>query len=283
MYTNYKLDSFSSVAANETANVALPVGPTYESIHLQLGGTSFDKSHVDRVTLNLNGDDIVDVTGADLSAMFRYEHTEDAAFLSIPLSDFEAKADAGQALTGLVTMPGDTLVLNVQIGAATAPTLKGWAYTSAARPMREVIPRLKKISWTPGATGEQDFTTFPRGPRVKRLFIGGGTAVIDDLKIFRDDIKIYDRPSTVNSFELQKVFKKNAISGYHVVDPVADGFMLKNMMITQSQSFVVKANVTTAGSLPILAWTLEADKTASLVQAQDASGGQKRTRRGRRG
>ena len=254
------LDSFSSVGASQTANITIPVGPTYDEIHVEYSGVTL--AQMTGVRVGLNADDIVDVTATELVMMEGHKaNAASAGNFTIPFREIMARTFFGANLTGLVTLSTDTITLEIDIAAgAAAPVLNAWAVTSPARRSRAVYPRLKRYSTTPGATGDFEFHTLPRGNRIKRIFIGGGVGVIDSLEIERtvngNSSKIWKASKLRNDYQLGR-HGLVPQTGYYSFDSTYEGFISEKMLVTASQSFVLRMNVTTAGTLPILVESLE--------------------------
>lgn len=133
-----KLNPFQNVGANQTA--VLPVisqGMTFARIILELGGTALTKSMLSGIRLWLGGKKIWDVTGSHLDDINEYfKLTSNANYLTLWFANPRAKNLADYMVGAIDTsIPYDNFSMEVDIGAATAPTLK--AYSEEFAPIRE--------------------------------------------------------------------------------------------------------------------------------------------------
>lgn len=261
------LQSFASVGQNQTAVVGLEVGPTYDEVHLEYNydatvGDEFDSSHITGVRLILNGTAIVDVKGSDLELIEKYEGQPGSnGYLTLSLREIVAKSFDGYNLTGLVTLPGDALSLEVDIANAKAtsgdPTLKGFAVTSPARTVRRVVPTLKRFSFANSATGDFEITTLPKGPHIKRMHFL--SANMSALKVFRNNFKHYDLTKTREEYLAGRYDRVPQTNTFHF-DPIVDGWALAKMFGTAgATSLVFNCTMTGTGSVPVLVEALEGD------------------------
>ncbi len=248
-----ELSSFNGGGFSSRFTLNMDVGVTYKEIYLR---TNLDNDQLPRITLSLNGDAIVDVTGDQLRMLEAYKHaakgyTAANGFFKIPLADFTNKSQEGQDLSGLVTLPGDNLVLEVRTAAATAgqvsgslvPTMRADAVMGIAQGKRVLMPRLYSELIPVGATGKNKYRNFPRGPRIRRLHLNGP---VTDLEIMRDD---------VTRFESDKVLQDDLLeregltpqSGYYHFDPLMYHFGVSDMMQTAAaKNFEINPTVSSA-------------------------------------
>lgn len=134
MLRRHKLRPFENVGANQTAILAsIAMGEVFHGIVLKLGGTSFTKAMIDQIKIRLGGKVIADITGSHLDAICSFlGFTANAAYLMIPFSEFNARTIFGENI-GAIDTRGNVyngFSMEVKIGAATAPTLEAWAYTT---------------------------------------------------------------------------------------------------------------------------------------------------------
>lgn len=131
-----KLPPFQNVAANQTAVLpAIPQGWTYEKIWFKLGGT-FTKAMLLNIRLWLGGKKIWEVTGAHLDDINEYFGlTSTAAYLSMHFANPRALSLADRMIGAIDTSVGySNFSMEVDIGAATSPTLDAYAKISAPIP-----------------------------------------------------------------------------------------------------------------------------------------------------
>lgn len=122
---------FQNVGANLTA--IMPVvhsGQTVMGIILKMGGTTFDKSHIDNIRISFDGKDFVNnITGAQMRTICDYENYGGAAaFLYVPFGDLRAMTQRGQMMGAVDTSVSGVkpMSMAIDIGGATAPTLEAW-------------------------------------------------------------------------------------------------------------------------------------------------------------
>lgn len=272
------LDSFSSVGAGLTAVVAIPVGPTYEDIVIETDAAIADLTEV---RLILNAEPIVAVSGQVLVDFETHSRGAPGTnMFPINLRDLAMESFSGEENTALPTGPGDQLTLEVDVAGGSVLTfVRGFATTSEARAERRVLPRLQRFSWVPGATGRQQLSTLPRGPVYRRIMIGGSTGIHDEIKITRDQ-RILFEVTTARNDELNRRAGKTALAaGLEVYDFVRDGYN-ERALDSRSQSFVLEANVTTSGNMPVYTQTVEPDGT--VWPSRQQGNGQSRSSNGRR-
>ncbi|CAA0081303.1 Uncharacterised protein [Zhongshania aliphaticivorans] len=260
-----ELSSFNGGGFSSRFTLNMDVGPTYKEIHLR---TNLNNDQLPRVTLTLNGDAIYDVTGEDLRMVEDYKHaaegyTQPTSFFVIPLADFTNKSQEGQDLSGLVTVAGDNLVLEVRTAAATAgqisgslvPTMQADAVMGVAQPARVLLPRMYKELIPVGATGKNKYRNFPRGPRIRRLHLNGP---VTDLEIIRDDIIRFERDKVLQDYLLARQ-QLSPQSGWYHFDPLMYHFAISDMLQTAAgKNFEINPTVSSAGDFDVLFETVEA-------------------------
>lgn len=259
-----QLSSFNGGGFSSRFTLNMDVGPTYKEIHLR---TNLDNDQLTRITLTLNGDAIVDVTGEELRMLEGYKYsakgfTASDGFFVIPLADFTNKSQEGQDLSGLVTLPGDNLVLEIRTAAATAsqisgslvPTMQADAVMGVAQPKRLLLPRLYSELIPVGSTGKNKYRNFPRGPRIRRLHLNGP---VTDLEILRDDVIRFERDKELQD-ELLAREELSPQSGWYHFDPLMYHFGISDMMQTAAaKNFEINPTVSSAGDFSVLFETLE--------------------------
>ncbi|MAX55391.1 MAG: hypothetical protein CL537_07755 [Alcanivoracaceae bacterium] len=259
-----ELSSFNGGGFSSRFTLNLDVGSTYKEIFLR---TNLDNDQLPRITLTLNGDAIVDVTGEQLRMLEAYKHaakgyTAPNGFFKIPLADLTNKSQEGQDLSGLVTLPGDNLVLEVRTAAATAgqvsgslvPTMQADAVMGIAQPKRVLVPRLYSELIPVGATGKNKYRNYPRGPRIRRLHLNGP---VTDLEILRDDVVRFESDKALQD-DLLKREGLTPQSGYYHFDPLMYHFGISDLLQTAAaKNFEINPTVSSAGDFEVLFETLE--------------------------
>lgn len=258
-----EIKSFDGVGWGSKPQVKLAGGPTYHEIVLT---TNLTAAQINRVSLELNGDPIIQLSGADMLMLEQYKKhwTEPGKFI-IPIADITGKSFEGQGLSALATFPADNIILKVDVAeepAAGSPAvqLRADAWVSAHRGVREAIPRISTITFNAGATGRNILDTLPNnGHLLRRMHMRGD---IDALRIRRDKVVVYEQSAGSNAFMLKRR-ERAPQAGYHHFDPVQSGFVLVEMFNTLArESLEFEMEVNSAGHIAILLETLEPQQQA---------------------
>lgn len=157
----HKLPPFHNVGASQTAIMPfVHAGMTVVGILFKLGGT-FTHTHFSNLRMRYDGKQFVDITGLHLDSICDYEtYGASASFLYLPFGDLQAKTQRGQLLGAIDTsIPGvKPLEMEVDIGAATTPTLEAWAILAPPKapgdPNKLTLRAYLKATHAPSAAGE---------------------------------------------------------------------------------------------------------------------------------
>lgn len=257
-----QLHAPDGLAWNQKASMKLEGGPTYDEIILDFEGTITDAAKIKRVAINLNGDEIIRLTGEELKMLEAYRdlYGETDKFV-LSLEDIANKSEEGQRITSLVTLPGDNITLTVEIGnfttAVTDPlSMKGYARVSAAQVARMFIPRVYSVIINAAASGENDYSNLTRGPRVRAIHFK--SANMTGLRIKRDRIEVHEPiPVDVNNMLLKR-HGRVPQAGYYHFDPIASKFGLRDLFATEVQeSLVFKLNMSAGETVTALIQSVE--------------------------
>lgn len=249
-----KLNSFTGVGYGEKATLTIPTGPVYEEIFLE---TNLSPAQIKRVSITLNGDEIIVLDGALMKALEAYKGMPAIdGFYHIPLADITAKTKNGMRYTALVTEAGDNIILEVEIGAAgdnaSNVTLKGHATVSPKQGVRIIVPQIKKQTMQATST-ENEFLDLVSGPLiwVRRMHFLSGD--VNALEIHRDYIKVYD---TIRAVEVMRAKRNKRYwqAGMYHFDPIMRGYFIDELFQTAHENelkFTVKTDKS-VGSIPIV-------------------------------
>jgi len=127
-----ELNAFPAVAANATSTLTTSelVDKTLHALVFELGGTTFNKTHISNIRVRVDGKDIIDgITGAQLLDLNEYDGITDVTdYLILPFGDPTANTFRGKHLGDIdFSIYRHPIEIEVAIGAATAPTLKVYA------------------------------------------------------------------------------------------------------------------------------------------------------------
>lgn len=254
-----KLLSFANVAPNSVASVSLPLGPTYERFTLVLGGTSFTKAMVLNIKLRLNGKVVVDIDGPTLDKLNSYTGlAADPALLTLDFTEIYARDQVGQSYGAIATSYGvQTATLEVQIGAATAPTLDCFVATSAPRqPLLDqagqpilIIEKLLPYTATFNAGGKFNLPVpfGAQGSVIKRAYFSH-TGNMSALEVKKNGVVIFEAPKAVNEF-IQKENKKTPQANLFVWDTIVDWNMDQMVKTTDANAFEMNVTLTAADTV----------------------------------
>lgn len=190
------MKTFENVGANQVAHVQLPrYQRAIHQLFLERGGTTFTVAHITRLEI-FHGEKSIwgPVTGADLNMVDRYENgplsldsvqaTAAAPgggnWLCIDFTLPSIKEMSGEFVGGLDlgALPSGDVRLEVEIGGATAPTLRGevvWSPSSAASAgaYAGLMQRLVSRTYPTAAAGDFYPSIDLRGAIAARHFFRG--------------------------------------------------------------------------------------------------------------
>lgn len=233
-----RLEPFANVGANQRAILqsSLVLGNTLEQIVLTLGGTTFTKSHLGVMRAKVNQKTIWELsTGNDLNAIQLYNgHPAAAAYLSLMFSEPRARDRVGQMMGALDLSAGaSTFTLEVDIGAATSPTLTAHAILSppqskeggagnAVSPLMRAL-LLTTIPISAAVTDAAYEVNIPRGSLLKRLYIMH--ANLTGFRVKRDGVDIWESVTPALANFVEDEYGHDPQSGMYVYDPILDDNM----------------------------------------------------------
>ena len=252
-----KLDSFTAVGPGETANLVLANGVRYDEIHLK----SNQIAEIERVTLSLNAVELWSLTREELE-MFDVHNRVDsdsATHLALPLAINEAVVVETQVTTGLVTGPGDNVVLEVKFSdGAVNPTLKAFANVSAHDGVRRRVRRFVRYTVPVTAAGEIDFTSLVKGPDIMRMFFKSG--LITKLEIKQNLRTVFELEKADNDYLLERA-SKTVPDGYFVFNSIKRDFPVFDSMSTQYENLNFRLTVAEGGAQNIGVLVEQVDQT----------------------
>lgn len=232
-----KLPPFQNVAANTTAVISrLPVNWVYEKIRLVLGGTAFTKANISAIRLMLLGKKIWEISGTHLDTINKYyKQTANAAYLDINFANPSAKDAIGYFAGALDTSEnsgyGDQFSLEIDIGAATAPTLAAWAQLSApsnvikGTQFAHMFRTLTKTIFTAGGAGEFSFNVPVGSPM--GAYIRGVHAFhtnVTQLQVVKDAFYLLEAGAVADVQFDQNVLTRTTQSGLFSWDPCIENY-----------------------------------------------------------
>ncbi|MFM2476684.1 major capsid protein P2 [Celerinatantimonas sp. MCCC 1A17872] len=251
-----ELNPFNGVGYGAKANLQLTSGPVYQEIELKSNAVK----RIRRVTMTLNGEEIINITPAQIYALdkLRKIYTEDNR-LVLPFADFSLRTKTGVAECALVTTASDIVFLYVEFdgkqdGDADIPTLSARAKMTNAQPVRYFLPRLKTDTWSHPTGGQLSHEYKERSPYlfIRRMLLSCDADDITRLEIIRDNKIEFQLDRDDNAFDLARLGKE-APDGFFPVDFLEYGFGADGKLSTNaSNSLDFKLTKTSAGPITVL-------------------------------
>lgn len=233
-----QLDQFPSVAANARSTLVTSelIDSSVYAIVLEMGGTTFDETHLDRISIRLDGKSIVDnITGTQMKTLNTYDGiTGVTNFLFIWFSDPTARTIRGQHFGALdCSIYRAPLEVEIDIGGATAPTLKLHAVKGPGKMEMGMFDakeaahfrHIRRTIIEPTAAVDRNSYRVTLGARPganlrKMAFFH---ANLTKVELEKQSIRKWDNvPIALNS-ALAQQFARSPQSGLYVLDRIVDG------------------------------------------------------------
>ncbi|MEW8346764.1 MAG: major capsid protein P2 [Candidatus Thiodiazotropha taylori] len=229
------MPAFNGVAANSTATLNIPIGWTYHGLMLSLGGT-FTEQHIDEMRLMGNGKPIMTMSGDQLDIMNQFNGLaiSDGSLLRLPFERHGLKTRDGVEFTAIGTgmplnvdpkdpafnpTPLSTLQLEVDIGAATNPTLSAKAIQSGKSPLGTLLKR-RKFTFNPSGAGYFDIADLPKGDVIDKIWIFSDQ--LNGVILERNNFRVFERTAAENSM-IQTDGVRVPQTNLFVIDPSETG------------------------------------------------------------
>lgn len=256
-----------AIGYNGKFNLQLPAGITYKEITIH--GTNLNNNQLRRITLSLNGDSIMDISGEVLRMIQKYknETLRDGKWV-IPFTDFSMTTQEGQNLTSLVTLPGENVILEVETGAPSSTQASGNKVASlraerilgVSQTQRLTLPRIYRDVMNGGVAGENRFKNFvnqnrtTNPVRIRRAHLLDGS--IKNLEIKRNGITLFDKTLGDQNYSLERFGKAPQVDIYHF-DAVKTDFGVADPLRTQGSTFELIPTKTAVGDFEVIFETIE--------------------------
>lgn len=260
-----ELPAFSPVAANTTVTLNIPVGPTYGKITLVRGGTTFNPEHMTEIRLKL-GKTVVRTYRArsgghelhDLNAF--YGRIDSAGFTTIHFAKPEMDTLEQERLLGLGTGDLRTVTLEVDIGAATAPTLAAFAEIIGTNEPVGLFEHVYRFPVSSSVAGNVEYPDLPREAFTALHFLKDDVTVagqgIQRVEIELDRVRRYEADKARGE-EMQTHRGRVPQSNYYQhVDFCPNGNIYDALLAGRATDFRARVNYGAAGPLVIIAETV---------------------------
>ncbi|QYK03132.1 major capsid protein P2 [Shewanella psychrotolerans] len=270
-YAPLSRDTLSPVGMGwgQKGHLQIQAGMTIQSIELITDIT--DASKVKRVSLELNGEEIVALTGAEIVMIQAFKKTfAEAGRYIIDFADKKYRTKNGIRSGELVTLPTDEVNLFVElVDDVDGPSfsIRGRTWVTPAQPQRYFVPRIYGSTYDAAMSGDNDLIW--KNGNMNRFIrrVHFKAADINRVQIWRDDTKRHDLRAVDNNYDL----KANDLApqaGYFHFDPTQLGLGLDGLFPTfantQLKFVLTKA---ASGAVPMLVEMLEQVRPLPVRQA----------------
>ncbi|EGA69582.1 putative major phage capsid protein [Vibrio sinaloensis DSM 21326] len=255
-----ELDPVEGVNWGNQATLRLVSGPTYQN--LELVTDILDPADIERVTLKLNGKEIIGLSGQDLVDFqeHRKQFTEKGRYV-VPFSDLTLRTKAGVRTGELVTLQGEIWMVYIQLKAkdagTQAPSIRARAHTTAAQSRRVYLPRLYSLTWYAAVAGRTPFDFAERSPflSIKRIHFKDNT--IERVRVMRDEREEINVAKADNAFDLA-VAGLEQNQDWFTLDFVRTGFGVEGRLPTNAlKQLQFELDKTSQGSVPVIVEAIE--------------------------
>ena len=231
----HKLPPFQNVGASSTCVMPfVHQGMTVVGIIFKRGGT-FTTANISNIRLRLDGKQFVDITGAHLENINSYEAygISTATYNYLPFGDGRALTQRGKMLGAIDTSNPNMkpMELEVDIGAATSPTLEAWVLLAPPKsmddPNKATIQAYLKATHAISAAGEFD-QPLPLGSRVGALIkrVYAFNTYVTEMQVNKDGLFLMQN-GEVGLLNFVQALNPNraTVAGLDVFDPTFNDTM----------------------------------------------------------
>lgn len=236
-----KLPQIQNVGTGQRATLRLPLGRTYNRIVLFCYG-NITRALISNIVLKVNqGEKMRWKTSAQLQARNSYKNgASDAAILELDFVEREAKDEAAMtlgtyALTAEAGVQDAVIEFDLGVYAALA-TNNVLAYAEVDLPSKNRLIARTRYQQKTLAGAVEEAIIIPsgmNGEQLKRMYIFGTLALIDSVRIRRDDSDEFETLSVLQNEFIQKTYGKTPQAGLMVIDFVPHN--LQSHMLNTAQ------------------------------------------------
>lgn len=253
------IDFVGAIVASGNPKLFLDGGPTYTEFILE---TDLTVSEIPKFMVEVDGDKRIELTGQQMLDREIYEgRTATALYFRFSFADPLARTFGGSQLTGLVTQPGQRVLVSVELSAGVTGSEYLRLYTETTPNRQEqfrlyVLPEAVPVS----QTGENTFDGFRRGAVPGQNFIRRihNYGAITKFSLEQDRRTIYGkRELSIAANNARLVANGKTLitsSTCYTVDPIVKGNIEKDMLDTFSVESL-RATYTTSSGADIIALT----------------------------
>lgn len=244
------LTSFSNVSAGSTATLQLPLGATYDAIHIEYDGVTL--AQLKNIEVRINGKVIQSfIDGVRLQDINKYyKRNVKSGIITLWFIRPEMDNVGLRRMTAIGTADVATFDLRVDIdAAATAPVLTAYANKSNQAPLG-MITKFKRFPASSATAGQKEIDNIPREARIAAIHL------------FKEDIakcevEVNERPvydfGKVLGAGVQVDYGRNPNSAKHTtVDFTLEGDPSQALVVQGANDFRLRTELTTAGAFDIV-------------------------------
>jgi hypothetical protein len=259
-----EMPAFNGVAANSRATLNIPIGNTVHELILSMGGTDFTEQHINEIRVKGNGRELFVCSGDQLDKMnmFNGMAQSDGTLLRLPFERFGLKTRDGVEWTAIGTgapqnmdmnskaynpTPLTTLQVEVDIGAANAPTLSAKAILSGPSPLGTLLKR-RRFTFSPSGAGNYEISDLPRGDVIDKIWIFHG-GNLSGVMLDRNNFRAFERTDSENSL-IQTDGVRVPQTNIYVIDPSENGNG-GEWLISDVQDFRLVADMSAGDTLTV--------------------------------
>ncbi|QFU04873.1 hypothetical protein FIU82_07580 [Pseudoalteromonas sp. THAF3] len=254
-----KLPNFTGVEAGNTVSLNLPVGLTYDKIHLAYTGVTANQ--IKNIRIETNGRMLTEYRSLqdllDENARFQRETLADYAtfhFVQDQLESAQKAALIERRFFALGTVGLSTLQLKFDIdSAATAPAIEAFAEKSAPAPVGWVFKRRSFMYNLINGRTEIDNLPRPDGAHIAGILIKAPG--IDGVEFLVDNTKWRDSIPKALHNHINKQNGRTAISNQYWIDFMLEGDMYESLKLDKAiRDMRLRIDATTAGQAEVVVY-----------------------------
>lgn len=219
-----EMTHFQNVGASQTAIVPkIPLGPTYKSFSLILGG-GLTSAHITNVKIRLLGKTILDASATDiLRYNFFFQEDPNVALVKIHFDNFYARTLAGQNMSNINTSiynPNSQFEITCELAAGSPTSSTLGLYAEIAPGFAAGDPNIAAIAaFLPSTLSFDASGTFVfqpavgsfQGARLSSIHLATSTDGLTDVRVEVNGLNVLDK---INTSSLQMIYESNGKRNY---------------------------------------------------------------------
>ncbi len=244
------LTSFSNVSAGSTATLQLPLGATYDAIHIKYAGVTL--AQLKNIEVRINGKVIqsfIDATRLQDINKY-YKRNVKAGVITLWFVRPEMDNVGLRRMTAIGTADVSTFDLRVDIdGAAAAPVLTAYANKSNQSPLG-MITKFKRFPASSATAGQKEIDNIPREGRIAAIHLF--KADISKVEVEVNERPVYDFDKVLGA-GVQVDYGRNPNAAKHTsVDFTLDGDPSQALVVQGANDFRLRTELDTSGAFDIV-------------------------------